>query len=588
MRTIAASPDNLTPMAAFGHRIAASPDRRTLNVYDSVTGVLGLSLGPVDLVWAITGSSDGSILFCADTTDSITAWDIQTGGLIHTFRLEQRIQDIAVSSKGRYLACRLYDGCVKVWDIADKTEVATWTRSRATHLCWLEPEEWLVVSTETLVNVWDVVTGTVRGNYKMDNSVRCVAYSQKSNQLAVAITSTPGSTITIINPQTVTPTASYRIPQQVHCFAFSQITEELVCGLETPGLWLSNVLAQHSKHIEYPRAMRSVSCLRNGTVVANFPNLGVQLLSPDLGHTPSHKPTISPLAIRPLDQGRIIAICLDDRIVLLGLATMSQLLSIRFRNLDGIPINGTTILCASQAGLMAVCHLEVGDKRFLQLWRFHEEVPRWTVEVDARPRIGRISPTAVRLVTFGTKDGQSRVDVWNTKYGQLDLLPEVFTPKDVPPEDVPPEYSSPKGSRLPRSSADFLLKKIQLPKEVQPSKAFQLPEGFPPEEFPSPLDIRFTSDAEFYLQYNERRISCTVRSRGLFTRGERTPPPSQSLDLDDTCEWVVSGSKRICGIAPGYIRLASSTNYCWAGSSLVMVGEDEILRRLDFCDSHEG
>ena len=54
-----------------------------------------------------------------------------------------------------------------------------------------------------------------------------------------------------------------------------------------------------------------------------------------------------------------------------------------------------------------------------------------------------------------------------------------------------------------------------------------------------------------------------------------------SLDLDETQEWVVSGSKKICWIPPGYIG-SVQPSYHWIGHSLVMAGQDGVLRKLTF------
>ena len=59
-------------MATFGHKIAAASDNGTVGIYDSDTGVLRLSLSLPDPAQAIQGSSDGSMLFCAHKTPSIT------------------------------------------------------------------------------------------------------------------------------------------------------------------------------------------------------------------------------------------------------------------------------------------------------------------------------------------------------------------------------------------------------------------------------------------------------------------------------------------------------------------------------------
>jgi WD40 repeat protein len=122
IRTIKGSSEDSTCMTTFGHRITAACDDGTVGIYDSVTGVLKLSLSPPDPVRAITGSPDGSLLFCTHHGPSITLWDIQTGGMIHTFVLEREVGEVAVSSKGRYVACRLSNGSVKIWEIANRTE----------------------------------------------------------------------------------------------------------------------------------------------------------------------------------------------------------------------------------------------------------------------------------------------------------------------------------------------------------------------------------------------------------------------------------------------------------------------------------
>ena len=112
-------------MTTFGHKIAAACDDDTVGIYDSVTCVLQLSLNPASPIQAITGSPSGSVLFCTHNTPSITVWDIQTGGLIHTFVLDRNPEDFAVSLEGRYLACGFSDGSVEVWEVADKMEGAS-------------------------------------------------------------------------------------------------------------------------------------------------------------------------------------------------------------------------------------------------------------------------------------------------------------------------------------------------------------------------------------------------------------------------------------------------------------------------------
>jgi hypothetical protein len=64
------------------------------------------------------------------------------------------VEDIAVSLKGRYLACGLSDGSVNFWEVANKMEgPAFGSGSPITHLCWLEPEERLMVANGASVRI---------------------------------------------------------------------------------------------------------------------------------------------------------------------------------------------------------------------------------------------------------------------------------------------------------------------------------------------------------------------------------------------------------------------------------------------------
>lgn len=103
-----------------------------------------------------------------------------------------------------------------------------------------------------------------------------------------------------------------------------------------------------------------------------------------------------------------------------------------------------------------------------------------------------------------------------------------------------------------------------------------------------PLDITFDSEDRFYFYYDTSRVLYTVkllegthtilRSR---TEGSDGPVRRRRYCVDEGCEWVISGSQRICWIPPGYIG-STEASHCWAGFSLVMAGQDGTLRKLTF------
>ena len=544
VRTIRGTP---TCMTTIGHSIAAHCDDGTVGIYDSVTGVLRLSLSPVHPIKAMKGSPDGSILFCIHRkSPTITLWDIQTGGLIHTFALMRPAVSAAISLKGRYFACGSSDGSVNFWEVANKTEGPAFSGGSSTdHLCWLAPEEQLMVAEATSVRIRDVITGRDLYNFRTDDPICDAVYSEKLDRLAIATTSGAAeSIIIIIDTQTGTRSTSRMIPRRLSCLAFSRTTNEIVCGMKTQGLRLFNISTQRWRHFDHPATITSVSTLSNGTVVANSTSSGIQLLNLDEGYAPSKQLITPTLAVHCADEGKIIVLvpATRDRVIFLDPTTMLQLLTILVAGDNGALFLGTAVPCASLRHLMAVYCSEEGGRKNLQLWKFgHQVSPKWIAKTDELPSIGGVSPTGARLVTFhmNLRIHQSYICIWDVEYGTL--------------------------------LVKLLLDHPQLTR---------------------PLDITFDSEDRFYSRHNTYRIPyvfVTSSESGtpifsIIRRGQ-LPPVSQphkiQLFVDDGREWVTNGSQRICWIPPGYIG-SFQPSYCWAGSTLVMAGQDGTLRKLTF------
>ena len=523
-------------------RIAASCEGGVVGIYDSVTGVLRLSLSSPYPIQAMTGSPDGSVLFCTHrNSPSVTMWDIQTGGLVHTFVLEMEARDTAISLSGHYLACGLSDGTVNVWEVASRTGgLGFRSDSPITCLCWLAPEGRLMVASEVSVHIRDVVSGSVLVHrFDIRDPVYRAVYSYKFNLLAVTTNSGPKNSIAIIDPQTGTSSASSRFQRRLSCFAFSQTTKALVCGMKTRGLMLVDVSPRGLTYLDFPAMITSISTLSNGTVVANVAGSGIQLLSLDKGFMPSEELIPPVLTVHPLDKGRIIAIVPTDRngVILLETATMSKVLTIPDQKDLSVSTNRAVVLCASLENKIAVYYSARGGKGYLQLWKFVSRHPRWTVQTNEPSSAGCISPACTRLVTFHNGRSLSYVCVWDMRNGRLLVTLDV---------------------------------------------------GWSPH----PLDITFNSEDLFHVNYDTHRILyCVTTSLQLGTlthsvdRLEKVSLDGQAWEkqyrVDDSHEWVVSSSQRICWIPPGYIA-STHQGHCWAGSSLVMAGQDGTLRKLTF------
>ena len=534
-RTFKCMPDHFACLTTFGHSIAVACDKGTVGIYDSTTSALRLSLSSADPVQVVRGSPDGSILLCAHKSPSITLWDLQTGGLIHTFVLELKVEDIAISSKGLYIAGGLSDGSVKIWEVADRMGGST-VRTGLPIKCidWLDPEEHLVVAGGTSVHIWDITSRNLLHNFALEHSLHGAVYSRTHNQLVLVAGSGDKSGVKTVSLPEGKSSAWHWIERRLSWFTFSQTTKELVCGGVTSGLGLFNILNLNWRHLNYPNTIAFASSLPNGTVAVNVAGSTIQLLHLDTEPTPTGYLTHA-FTVCALDEGRIVFLDGYDHIVLLEPATMANLLMIP-RNTYSPPTDRSSILCASLENRMAVHCFKEGGEEHMQLWRFHSGVPEWTVEVDEPPSVGGISPTGARFVTSHNVDNQIRVCVRDTQKGQL--------------------------------HAQLLVDQPLLT---------------------CPFEINFESEDRFYSHHVTYRIPYDLNlqqgaSHPILCRGQQLfikESLGRQYDVDDSLGWVVSGSKRVCWIPPGLIK-PGRAGYCWAGHSLFMAGLDGTLTKLAF------
>jgi hypothetical protein len=109
-------------------------------------------------------------------------------------------------------------------------------------------------------------------------------------------------------------------------------------------------------------------------------------------------------------------------------------------------------------------------------------------------------------------------------------------------------------------------------------------------------DVTFDSETRFNLKVDgpgwhvriphdiiaspSGRYSYTINRRKpvSLSKPRETPPYA----LDANCEWIVDAkSRKICWIPPGNIQRGEGGHF-WAGLSLVMVGDDGVVRKLSF------
>jgi len=157
LRTIDIRPRQLTCISTSVQGIIAACGDH-VNIYDPITFVLHQSLSTPEAVTKIQVSPDGTILFFAHSL-SVTMWDVQTGGLIHTFTVESEISDIAASKTGEHIACGCTDGTVTFWNTHTRKckGKGLGNGQSIITICWVSPLE-AAIATYSSLHAHNVAT----------------------------------------------------------------------------------------------------------------------------------------------------------------------------------------------------------------------------------------------------------------------------------------------------------------------------------------------------------------------------------------------------------------------------------------------
>jgi WD40 repeat protein len=190
LRTIDFRPRQLTCIATSAQMIVAACGD-IVNSYDAITFVLKQSLHAPEAVTKIQGNPDGSALFFAHS-HSVTMWDVQTGGLTHTFTMGSEITDVAVSTTGDHIACGSSDSFVIFWNVHTKEEGEGFGNGQpVVAICWLGPQE-VTVTTQNSVYIRNIAAGKTQEIFSTSDRVWGIVCSV-DKQGVLVVTSQPGA-----------------------------------------------------------------------------------------------------------------------------------------------------------------------------------------------------------------------------------------------------------------------------------------------------------------------------------------------------------------------------------------------------------
>ena len=127
-------------------------------------------------------SKDGTMLASASKDGTARLWDVKTGLVIHTFKLDDEVVDVALSADGKLLATKTVK-VVQLWDIASKKATHRFEQRSA-------PVRSLAFSPDCTIlafegGLWDVATGMKRCTCEQANAY-AMAFSPDSKTVATA------------------------------------------------------------------------------------------------------------------------------------------------------------------------------------------------------------------------------------------------------------------------------------------------------------------------------------------------------------------------------------------------------------------
>jgi len=545
LRTIDIRPRKLTYIATSVQGIIAACGD-VVNIYDPVTFVLHQSLSTPEAVTKIQYSPDGTILFFAHSF-SVTMWDVQTGGLIHTFTVESEISDIAASTTGNYIACTSEDS-VTFWNIHTRMSKSKYLGESIVTICWLPPLK-IAVATKHRLCVYNVASNKDLRPIHIPSQVWGMVYLANKGELLVGASQlrreVGQDTLEILRYKA--GSLSFPGPRSlVYRGQLSQPVlagEEIVCIVEPTGVQSFNITSYEStNNPPLLDAAISVAVSLNRNIVTQTKD-AIQIFSLDVltsGETKT-RDTVHTSHIYPLGENYIICVLPTRCLTLLESETLQELHprddTSPFRSLfkDQSP----SVCPPFNHGPAA----EFGVPIVIEAWQSGTPLPKWTESTNKDGPLSGLSPKHTHIVTV---------------------------------------YGSPRRELRVKDAKDgTVLANLPLDINLTAGEVY---------------DLTFDSETRFYLKIDgpEHHVQIpydiTASLSGTYshtiTEGEPVallePRETPPYTLDENFEWVLDArSRKICWIPPGNVRRGSGGHF-WAGLSLVMVGDDGVMRKLSF------
>ena len=576
LRTIDVRPRELTCITTSGQIIIAACGD-IVNIYDAVTGVLQQSLSPSEAVTKIQASPDGSTLFFAHSS-SVTMWDVQTGGLIHTFTTQSEVNDIAVSTSGYHVACGSSDGFIEFWNTRTRQQGKGFRNSQpVVAIHWLSTAEF-VVATQSSVCIYEIATYFTSNTISIPGHIWGMVCLHDDEFLVG----------TLQNVGTDQGLCSFEIILRRRPTAVHERHSQMRLG---------QLVRQQRESPTHPGQLTRPTLVGKG-VVCITPPMGVQSFDINSYGWTNNPPLLNAAVSVAISLNRNLVAQTKDSIQIFSTDVLTRGEASNDTRVSRVyPLGENHIICVLEPTRRVVV-LELETLR--ELSHDYEALP-------LRPLPADEPQSAISSIADEPQSANSSIYSWSSIDLDIPLamctwrlgvpLPKYVTlPGD---EDtswllhgLSPMWT--KVATVLRSYPRWL--RINDTKHGDALAWLRLEdEDLMGEEI---YGVIFDSETRFYLkidgpgQHVQIPYDITPSPSGNFshtmTKGEpmylsepRARPP---YTLDANCEWVLDAqSRKICWISPGNLRRVYGGHF-WAGPSLVMVGGDGVMRKVSFRD----
>ena len=553
LRTIDIRPGEATCIATSGQWIIAACED-IVNIYDAVTGVLQQFLSPSEAVKKIQTSPDGSTLYFSHSF-SITMWDVQTGGLAYTFTTQSKINDILLSATGDYIACGLSNGSITFWNTRNKQEGKGFSSNQpVVNMCWASPQN-LAVATQNSLCIHSTTTGETLDSLSFPDNVWGVVCLTDKEKLLVGTSKAGSGNDQLCSLETI----SHRRPEPLE-----RRTSTIHRGrLRRQKIHQEKQSPTHPGPLAHPTIVGE-------EIVTITPPSGVQLFNTESYDWTDKPPLLDAAASVAVSLNRNLVVQTKDSIQIFSVDVLTSHDARDHVHLSHVyPLGKRCILCLQQNGHITVLGLET-----LQEIRPNKQ----SCQLFPSLSNGLIADSNIAEVAHSWKQG---------------------TPIDESSQLA--EMSRVLWASIPRNATILIVAtgSLRITDVISGSVLAARDVGdFGGGEV---YDITFDSETRFYLKVDgpdqhfkvpydiePRAESSSAPGRCPLSLIKGQPEPlseprvTPPYILDANCEWVLDAkSRKICWISPSNVRRGDGGHF-WNGSTLVMVGDDGVVRKVTF------